>query len=382
MKLTQKEMVTIGLILFTGIILRFLVTSFPHNFDFESYLIQGEIVSEFGNIYARTSRYNYGPIYGIFMGILYSIASLFGNSITVFRYLIVALLTLADIGILAILVFKYKTIAMGAFLFLNPISIIITGCHHQFDNIAILFALIALVFVNDEERINKKDMFFVAFLSVSLMTKHIAVFFLFWILINRKMWFKRRIFYSMIPPVIFLLSFVPFFRGAGKEGIINNVFLYKSFNNFPLLMDQLKWFEVPEQFFTAIFVVLLLGCGIYFRKKDIGQSFFLYLVGIVAFSSAIANQYLAIPLVGLALLSKNVKYVYTLVGALHLILSSDGLKLAIKWVGETPQEEHLYFQRIAISFNQHKSYGLAAIILLIIILKYTGLFAEKWKKSI
>ena len=383
-KFTKKEMIIVGLILVVGIVLRFLATSFPHNFDFESYKIQGEIVSGFGNIYARTTRYNYGPLYGMLMGILYSIASLFRDSMVVFRYMIVAALTLTDIAIMAILVFRYKNILAAAFFFLNPVSIIITGCHHQFDNIAILFALIALMFINDEKRINKKDVLFVAFMGISLVTKHIAVFFLFWILINNKMWFKRRIFYSMIPPIIFFLSFVPFFRGggAGKAGIINNVFLYKSFNNFPLLIDKLEFFEIPEQFYTVIFVVLLIVCGIYFRRKDIEQSFFLYLICMVAFSSAIANQYLAIPLVGLALLSKGAKYFYTVVVSLHLVLNVDGFGMLNKWIEGVPPESYTYLQVIAVTFQQQRAYSIAAVILFIIALKHTGLFAEKWKKLI
>ena len=90
-----------------------------------------------------------------------------------FRAYIVTLLTLADLGI-ALWLAKNHSMKTSLFFFLNPISIVITGYHNQFDNIAVFFALLSVSFVDDKnENITKNDAIAIMFLSLSLITKHI-----------------------------------------------------------------------------------------------------------------------------------------------------------------------------------------------------------------
>ena len=52
----------------------------------------------------------------------------------------------------------------------------------------------------------------------------------------------------------------------------------------------------------------------------------LYMIGMVSFSSAIANQYLSIPLVALCVLEVGAwRYIYTIFAGIYLVLDNDGL---------------------------------------------------------
>lgn len=101
MKYKNQKLIFTLIIL--GIIIRFSLMLCGHNFDFESYCIVGKLASAFKNVYANTTRYNYGFIFFCVQGLFYKLS--FGNE-TVYRILIVSLLTLADLGIACIIADK------------------------------------------------------------------------------------------------------------------------------------------------------------------------------------------------------------------------------------------------------------------------------------
>ena len=327
----NKKNIFIILILL-GIFLRLILSTLKPNFDFESYCIVGKIVGNFGNVYAETSRYNYGPLFFCIQGLSYWLANLFPNWISAFRIIIISILTCADLGITAFICKKFGR-KKAIIFFLNPVSIIITGYHNQFDNIAVLFALLSIYFYNEEKDFNKKDFLFVLFLSLSLITKHILFIFPFFILIKKELPLKKRALYSFVPPLVFLFSFVPFAIQSKEalSGIINNVFLYKSFNNYPLL----NFIEPVSNFLSLdVFVIKMsLIVGLLIRKKNYDTQLFIYFIALVSLSSAIANQYLAIPLASLIILDKKwYKYVYIIPTTIYLLLEKDGLKLFDKFI--------------------------------------------------
>lgn len=57
-----------------GIMARFFVMQLGHNYDFESYMIVGDIVSKGGNVYAETYRYNYGFVFFFIQGLGYKLS--------------------------------------------------------------------------------------------------------------------------------------------------------------------------------------------------------------------------------------------------------------------------------------------------------------------
>lgn len=163
--------------------------------------------------------------------------------------------------------------------FLNPVSIIITGYHNQFDTIAVLFALLSILYINEEESFSKKDIFAILFLSLSLMTKHILFLLPVFILLTNNIPLKKRIVYAIVPPVVFLLSFAPFTiqNNAALQGIINNVFLYRSFNNAPLLDILYKQIGFPSGPRIYVYGIMMLVPAWLVRREKYEHILLIYL---------------------------------------------------------------------------------------------------------
>lgn len=316
-----------------GIILRFVIMTLGHNFDFESYCIVGELASQGKNIYAHTSRYNYGPVWFTLLGVFWNIASHFQNSILVFRILIVAALTITDI-IIAKVISDRAGKLWGALFFLNPISLIITGYHNQFDNIAVFLAVYGILCIESsytERNIKFMDIAGIILLSMSLITKHLLWAFPLYILFSTKIDTRKKILYAFIPPLMFILSFLPFMR-EGWHGILHNVFFYRSFNNFPLFaLGILNHFgvHIPLQKYICVplFGLIMLLSAYLFRHENLFSSFMLYTISLVCFSSAIANQYIAIPCMALIILLQRKSALYFIMGGIFLSCNGNGLHI-------------------------------------------------------
>lgn len=283
----------IALVLAAGIIARFYVMTKGHNFDFESYKIIADIVGSGGNVYAETARYNYGPVWFTILGIFHAVGSAFSNPELVFRVLIVGLLTSVDIAIAFILKRQFGLMAFVLF-FLNPISIIITGYHNQFDNLAILIGLLGLLVMPKPgaQSVTKRHVYSALLIGLSLMTKHIMFVIPLWLFIREKS-LKVKLAVMAIPIAVFALGFLPFLA-SGYEGILHNVFMYKSFANAPLLTALVS----PEilAYINPMFlmIVALIVVGFMTRRLPALEAGLWYLLTLVIFAPAIANQYLAI----------------------------------------------------------------------------------------
>ncbi|MCI9125150.1 MAG: hypothetical protein HFH35_13995 [Eubacterium sp.] len=361
-----KVEVIVCIVCFSGIFLRYLAMSLGHNFDFESYCIVGEIASRLGNVYAQTSRYNYSPAFLCIQGICYGISQWLSlDPLPVYRVCIVGILTIADLGIACWIRYRYS-LWLGIVFFLNPVSIIITGYHNQFDNIAVLFALLSCNFYNEAEDFHKKDALFVALLTASLLIKHIFWVFPFWILVNRNLPFRKKIVYTFVPPIVFLMSFVPFAAGNEEafDGIVHNVFLYRSFNNSPLLASFFHMVKLPNQYWFVVFMAAMLLFAFAVRGQSFEYQVCLYLLSVVSFSSSIANQYLAICVAALCIVSRGIcRYCYFAVAGLYLVLHTDGLGFLTKL--EQTAVPDIFFR--AVSVLNREAYFISAFILAILL---------------
>lgn len=102
------------IVIIVGIGLRFLVAKRGHNFDFDSFLIVINIVKRSGNVYAETTRYNYGPVWFNIVFILDMIATFFHSY---FRHILVGFLSMVDLSIFFILWRKIGKTAAYLFFF-------------------------------------------------------------------------------------------------------------------------------------------------------------------------------------------------------------------------------------------------------------------------
>ena len=320
-----------------GIALRMYVATLGHNFDLDSYNIVADIVGRGENVYASTTRYNYGPIWlHVVSGLKALATAISSEPKEALGYLLSALLTVTDIAIFFVLWKKAGKLAACLF-FLNPISIIISGYHRQFDNIALLLGLAAVSVVGDrtDGRLNLRTFAGLAVLGLSLMTKHILFAFPLWLAVKQRNWLRRAVFIA-IPTLIFLGSFVPYWE-FGQSGIIANVFQYRS-----LQLEVLFRLTVPEMLRPFIdprvfWLALLAASALVFRTRDVFSSLMLYTGVLVAASPSTANQYLPIvaPFIAINL---NLFYVlYTVAGTwfmLGSVLGVSALRDALPLDGE------------------------------------------------
>lgn len=320
--LKRQKWWVIGL-LGIGIALRFAMLKRGHNFDMDSWRLAADITAHHGNVYAETYRYNYGPVWFEVLHVLDRIAQWLPNPYHAFRFAIVGVLTLADLGIWFLLKKRFGFVA-GFLFFLNPISIIITGYHNQFDTLAIFVALTAvMVYGDDNGPLTRRKWWGLVLLGVSLTVKHVFFLFPLWLAIRQKGW-REKLLVLSVPVGVFALSFLPFVAD-GHGGILKNVFGYASFNNAPF------WYTVVPQFVQSVISIkfLFLGALIVFafimRKRPIVESLLMYSIVLVMFSPAIANQYLAIVCAGIAVFSNVFFVLYVFFGTLMLSMSGAGL---------------------------------------------------------
>lgn len=310
--------------------LKFFATRYGPTFDYESYEIVSGIVNAGGNVYAETSRYNYGPFWFLLLGFLKSLPGIG------FRHAIVAVLCLADVGIGALLWFKRFRLASAIFL-LSLVSVYVTGVHNQFDNLAVALSLAALALLDCRSPSGGARPGFhwagVALLGLAIALKHVFVFFPFWFLFSGKKW-SVRLLSAGLPFALFLLSFLPWSgipqaiaRGewrrvpevlcgrdgaaqaadaasprddvsvllAPAKGIRDHVFLYRSDAG-----GQFHEFFVSPGFSRllspmGVWIALTLALGWLARRKSWFEKGLIYALGMFVLSTAVTRQYYAIP---------------------------------------------------------------------------------------
>lgn len=308
-----------------SLILRLTISGLGWNYDFESYGIVAGLMEDGKCVYAETARYNYGPVW---FYVLYGLKMMFGNS---FRTGIILLLSGCDIGIAAIL--WKREYRFGALLFLlSPLTIYTSGYHNQFDNIAVLTAMLAVIVLADYNVSFKRVISGSILLGFSLMVKHIFIFYVFWLFFTYRSW-RKKMLVLVIPLTIFSSGFLPyvlpemarpdtgkqlqllsrtvlkrnfkesrryldqeFFRNRPAcRGIWNNIITYHSYDNRILHTWCLPRFIQKMIPADLLFFGGMILFGFLFRRKRLFSSLLYYTGILLILSVAITNQYLAIP---------------------------------------------------------------------------------------
>ena len=359
----------IAVVILLGVFLRLILPLRGHNFDMDSWQVVADIMAQGGNVYFETYRYKYGPIWFHILHLLDFLPSFSANQVQSLHWKITAFLTLVDIGIFVFL-FRHYSLIVATLFFLNPISIIITGYHGQFDNLAVLMGFIAVLFLQKSAK--NSDQFLGLFImGLSLCVKHILFLFPLWLAFKEKNW-SRKIVVIVVPYTIFLCSFLPYLNGGqstpiygideggisyviGQTGLIENVFLYQSFNNAPF------WsIFTPESVLKIIpailpFLLTLFVLGYIWRHKNYIDSVNLYFISLVVFSSAVTNQYLVICTPSIATQWNWFYALYTAFSTVQLAADWPGLHIGfiqkiLGWEGKLGRSELLYGFAIASLF--------------------------------
>ncbi len=309
--------------LIAGMAARLLVAACGHDYDMDSWQIMANIADRGDNVYASTDRYNFAP--GWFF-ILHGLNVLAGHNPAIFRYFVAGFLSLADVGIFFFLWRRFGRLAACWFL-LNPISIIVSGYQCNFDNVAILLGLLSVELIGDEfdRPVGRRKLLGLSILGLSLVVKHVFFAFPFWLAVKQKGMLQKLVM-ILVPVSLFILSFVPYWH-QGSEGIIQNVFQYRSHTDeffYRMFLPQAIQFMFDSQ--TVWFFLLVLFAFIYRQKSTIEFMLF-YTCVLVASSPANINEYLAIPGAFVATHLNPFTILYTAVGTLHLLVDPNGLHL-------------------------------------------------------
>jgi hypothetical protein len=295
-------------------IAKVMLSGLGHNFDLESWALFSDLVREGKNVYAETYRNPYGPIWAyVCAGAGYVQARFFDSeSLVVFHRLLALFLSLVDVAIAGLLARRYS-LGVGALFLLNPVSLLITGFHTQFENLAILLALAACLSLEGKKEPGiARYGAAMGLLGVSLVVKHILIFLPLWFLFRPGASRKERAL-SLLPFAVFGASFLPFVGDErGLEGVIEHVLMYDSFHLdgfFPHLVGSFvplraievafAWVPVFSGFKLLWFAAMMLT-GFAVRGRRRTEQLLVYLAAVVVFSSAIADQYLTIPMAACA----------------------------------------------------------------------------------
>ncbi|HXV61071.1 MAG TPA: hypothetical protein VEK15_10285 [Vicinamibacteria bacterium] len=308
--MSAPRAVVFALLAVLSVLAKVYLAGLGHNFDLESWALFAQLIQDGKNVYAETYRNPYGPVWGYVCAVTSTLQVLLlkSHSLEDFHRLIALWLSLVDVGIAFLLVRRFSMV-VGALFLLNPVSLLVSGFHSQFDNLAVLFALAACILLDrDRDASIARTALALSLLGLSLAVKHVLIFLPFWFFIRPQSSRPRRL-ATLTPLLIFGASFLPFIRDErGLEGVIEHVFLYDSFHLdgfFPRLVDTVIPVKTIEALFSwvpvfsgfkLVFLLAMLLAGLAVRFESYTAQLLVYLVAMVVFASANADQYLAIPL--------------------------------------------------------------------------------------
>ena len=211
---------------------------FRGNFDTQSFLIAVQSVVTGQNIYVATDRYNYSPLWSFVATGVWNIAKPDPGT---FVFLLGVLQIAADVASTFLLLGiarrrlglpEEESRRRALLFFSNPISVLISCSHGQFDGLSILFLLAALFLsarppseAPSEGRPPSwaRSLKIAAMLSLSLLVKHVTLF-------HPLLFSKRREKGGLpdaavlAPYAVFAAAFVPYVAALDK--IVDNVLLY------------------------------------------------------------------------------------------------------------------------------------------------------------
>jgi hypothetical protein len=307
----KHSLLMLLLIVLSGTIIRMLLASmYFGNFDMQSYEMVAKIVNSGGNVYAQTYRYNYSPIWFTIIGFLKHLQMQMPT--VSFHFVVRFFLCLVDLATLVflLLIAGHKKISLpkvAVLFYLNPVSILLTGYHGQFENLAVLALVIGLYAYI---KLNQKTIWPVTalwlFATAGMIIKH-NIFYELIICLNYAIKRYRVKFLLFVISVgLFLMLFIPYWA-AGRDGIIKNVFMYSArVGSYGIG----SLFQLPQLKYP--FIISLFVFPLFLKDKDIFRQCLFGFLFFLTFTSGIGLQYFVLPIAIGSLYSSNGFLFYTL----------------------------------------------------------------------
>lgn len=325
-------------ILGVGLLLRLILARGLYNFDVLQWIQIGSVARTSLNIYSHNQFYNYSPLWFFVLGILdrgYLTFPVFPFSFVVRFFL--SLIDVATFFLLYKIAIQRKLppLKTAVLFFLNPVTIIITGHHGQFDNMAIFFLLLALYYTQKKQITKKaKNKIVFLFLTLGLVMKHVVIFqVLYFFLLFYKNRFRAILLFSLALAA-FLLILFPFFIFSGEQ-IIKRVFLYggtEGLYGMTYFIGNIfsgSIFAGPGlyQIYKVVFLLGFLAFVFFIRPKDIARGVLLSMLFFLTFTSGIGAQYFMLPIAFGVLFPTRWFYLYSMAVTLFFLGSADELNI-------------------------------------------------------
>ncbi|HKD17081.1 MAG TPA: hypothetical protein VKG23_04360 [Thermoanaerobaculia bacterium] len=279
-----------------------------------------------GDLYVETNRYNYSPLWAYVLVALDGAARLLGCSLAL---AIGGFLTAADAATAALLHRLAgggrRGAAAALLFFANPVSVFGSCFHLQFDDVAILFLVLALVSAAAVPASRART---VVALSASLVVKHVTVFFppLF---LERRSRRGLRPVEVLIPYAAFAAVFLPYARTWAA--VRRNVFGYRGLaEDYGTAMLR-KIPGAPDWLPMAVFLAAVAAAIVFLIRRDVEPAracLLLFLVMLLTIPG-IVEYYFVWPIALGALFGGAGYAVYTLTVSAFFLGSPDGLNLPL-----------------------------------------------------
>ncbi len=296
------------------------------NHDMVSWYIDKDVLEHGENIFSVTDRYNYSPFWLLALKLLMKINHLLPRFS--FMFIVRAFLTLIDLVTLWFVsrtaqLIGFSGLKAAALFFLNPVTIIISGYHGQFDNIAILFLFVAIYLVI---RYGRKAAYVAWFLvTLGIVAKHEILQQSLILLRHMKRSNAKIAALFLSTVLLFLLCFLPYWR-EGSARILGNVFRYGGISR-PYGFIFLDFNSAAAIIHKYLFIALLLLWPFCFGAKQLIKSSLIGMLLFLTFTSGISAQQFVLPIALAALQPSAGFYLFTITASLFLFGNIDELKM-------------------------------------------------------
>ncbi len=271
------------------------------NYDLQSYLQVGELTLKGINIYPEIANLHhpYLPFFLYFE----AFSIWFGKSKFMSVVILKLINLLFDIGVLYLVYLLSKKNLISTFIYaVNPVTILITTLHGQFDVIPIFFLLLSIYFLN-----KNRGLVSILFFSLSILIKTWPI--LFFIPILRKIKNKKIIPLILLLPIIFISIYIWLFK-SNLIYITKTVIYYQGLWGIwgiSILFRKIGVFWQKTS--TFLFLISFFGYSLLTKSINIIKRIYALLIFFFVFTTNFSIQYFAwfIPFL---ILIKPKKYLY------------------------------------------------------------------------
>ena len=319
----RKKKILVAVIIFSVFaklaVTQLSIATMPNSMgDYTTWKTVAELMAEHKSVYAESGGhycvvrdrgcYQFAPVWAwIVFGLDRLSSLLYGESMGAFRLALSAFLATTDVLIGLVLVYRYSYTAALLFL-LAPLSVWLEISEGNFNNLALLVALLAWLMIRKKEPTSQAVFLSGVLTGLSLIIKHILALFPLWLLLYKNLKLRDRLVYAVVAYGIFFCSFLPWWDDPiSRVGIIERVFRYNSDYGFSLI-GRITQHLVPISTldaslrlpllspFKLYWLILLMAIGALATQRNLKELLLCYLLALYGFSISLFDEYLVIPM--------------------------------------------------------------------------------------